>query len=380
MAQGRRKHSPVFKARVTLDAVKGLETVAQLGTQHRHAQNDEVDGGRRNDRRTEPVYPSVDHVPLFSGIFPRLPAPERSGRGFSGASMHVDWHNFLPPLTAAVSQNGISGNSFPIMVRPETPWPLPVALVTPLGPCRAILRVTGGQSVLAPLLLVSLMVFTLACGSIKLEPTSAPTATSTSTRPQTPDISATVAATATTQVAVALDATPTARVEATREAAPTRTRTAQPTPEPTATPAPMQRPTAPPTPIAIPTPTPPATPETTPDPNVARTEEALAAIEELPWVRDGVTRANNEAWVVRRLTSIAMSSPQVFDQLMLKPWLGDSEDVPQGFAPGLIYRVARMAALDEDLALRVLALRLFDSVDSQDSGLVDYFLDLHTSV
>ena len=28
MAQGRRKHSPAFKARVALDAVKGLETVA----------------------------------------------------------------------------------------------------------------------------------------------------------------------------------------------------------------------------------------------------------------------------------------------------------------------------------------------------------------
>ena len=31
MAQGRRKHSPAFKARVALDAVKGDETVAQLG-------------------------------------------------------------------------------------------------------------------------------------------------------------------------------------------------------------------------------------------------------------------------------------------------------------------------------------------------------------
>ena len=30
MAQGRRKHSPAFKARVALDAVKGEETVAQL--------------------------------------------------------------------------------------------------------------------------------------------------------------------------------------------------------------------------------------------------------------------------------------------------------------------------------------------------------------
>ena len=30
MSQGRRKHSPAFKARVALEAVKGEETVAQL--------------------------------------------------------------------------------------------------------------------------------------------------------------------------------------------------------------------------------------------------------------------------------------------------------------------------------------------------------------
>ena len=34
MAQGRRKHSPAFKARVALDAVKGLETVAQLAVRY----------------------------------------------------------------------------------------------------------------------------------------------------------------------------------------------------------------------------------------------------------------------------------------------------------------------------------------------------------
>ena len=30
MSQGRRKHSPAFKAKVALEAVKGQETVAQL--------------------------------------------------------------------------------------------------------------------------------------------------------------------------------------------------------------------------------------------------------------------------------------------------------------------------------------------------------------
>ena len=30
MSQGRRKHSPAFKAKVALEAVKGEETVAQL--------------------------------------------------------------------------------------------------------------------------------------------------------------------------------------------------------------------------------------------------------------------------------------------------------------------------------------------------------------
>ena len=34
MSQGRRKHSPAFKAKVTLEAVKGQETVAQLSTKY----------------------------------------------------------------------------------------------------------------------------------------------------------------------------------------------------------------------------------------------------------------------------------------------------------------------------------------------------------
>ena len=34
MSQGRRKHSPAFKARVALEAVKGEETVAQLATRY----------------------------------------------------------------------------------------------------------------------------------------------------------------------------------------------------------------------------------------------------------------------------------------------------------------------------------------------------------
>ena len=35
MAQGRRKHSPAFKARVALDAVKGEETVTQLAVRYK---------------------------------------------------------------------------------------------------------------------------------------------------------------------------------------------------------------------------------------------------------------------------------------------------------------------------------------------------------
>ena len=34
MVKGRRKHSPAFKARVALEAVKGLETVAQLAARY----------------------------------------------------------------------------------------------------------------------------------------------------------------------------------------------------------------------------------------------------------------------------------------------------------------------------------------------------------
>ena len=34
MSQGRRKHGPAFKAKVTLEAVKGQETVAQLSAKY----------------------------------------------------------------------------------------------------------------------------------------------------------------------------------------------------------------------------------------------------------------------------------------------------------------------------------------------------------
>ena len=34
MSQGRRKHSPVFKAKVALEALKGQETVAQLAARY----------------------------------------------------------------------------------------------------------------------------------------------------------------------------------------------------------------------------------------------------------------------------------------------------------------------------------------------------------
>ena len=34
MSQGRRKHSPAFKAKVALEALKGQETVAQLAARH----------------------------------------------------------------------------------------------------------------------------------------------------------------------------------------------------------------------------------------------------------------------------------------------------------------------------------------------------------
>jgi len=34
MSQGRRKHSPAFKARVALEALKGQETVAQLAARY----------------------------------------------------------------------------------------------------------------------------------------------------------------------------------------------------------------------------------------------------------------------------------------------------------------------------------------------------------
>ena len=47
MAQGRRKHSPAFKARVALDAVKGEETVAQLAASGTKSTRGRFKPGRR---------------------------------------------------------------------------------------------------------------------------------------------------------------------------------------------------------------------------------------------------------------------------------------------------------------------------------------------
>ena len=68
MAQGRRMHSPAFKARVALNAVKGLETVVYLATQHRQTQNGEVGDGRRNDRRLCATHTPIPPAPCGMGM------------------------------------------------------------------------------------------------------------------------------------------------------------------------------------------------------------------------------------------------------------------------------------------------------------------------
>ena len=54
MSQGRRKHSPAFKAKVALEALNGQETVAQLAALDTRSIPGRFKPGRRHLRRAPP--------------------------------------------------------------------------------------------------------------------------------------------------------------------------------------------------------------------------------------------------------------------------------------------------------------------------------------
>ena len=99
--------------------------------------------------------------------------------------------------------------------------------------------------------------------------------------------------------------------------------------------------------IATPTstPTPPPSPE-----QVAQAEQAIAA---LPWVSDGLT-AFFEQWTADHLRSIATESPQVFWELMQKPWMqSDSIHVNGAWLAPLFENMASMVRKDEATVIQV---------------------------
>ena len=54
MSQGRRKHSPAFKAKIALEALKGQQTVAQLAARY-VVHPGQIQPGRRLLRRAPPA-------------------------------------------------------------------------------------------------------------------------------------------------------------------------------------------------------------------------------------------------------------------------------------------------------------------------------------
>ena len=188
---------------------------------------------------------------------------------------------------------------------------------------------------------------------------------------------------------------------------PETTPTSTPVREPTATPLPIP-PTATPTTIGMLTPTriPPIEPTQTPMPTATPPPgAAAAAIDALPWVQDDMTTL--ERSIVGDLQTLAARAPEVFWELMHKPWMEEmreethgtelQEMVVQLFSLALhhrqvfwdlvhkpwmqddltgperqaIFLLALIANADEAAALQIIGMPFLDSMDRGDLTTLD---------
>ena len=188
---------------------------------------------------------------------------------------------------------------------------------------------------------------------------------------------------------------------------PETTPTSTPVREPTATPLPIP-PTATPTTIGMLTPTriPPIEPTQTPMPTATPPPgAAAAAIDALPWVQDDMTTL--ERSIVGDLQTLAARAPEVFWELMHKPWMEEmredthgtelQEMVVQLFSLALhhrqvfwdlvhkpwmqddltgperqaIFLLAPIANADEAAALQIIGMPFLDSMDRGDLTILD---------
>ena len=100
--------------------------------------------------------------------------------------------------------------------------------------------------------------------------------------------------------------------------------------------------------------------------------EQTRAIEALPWVADGLTGGDgHENTVHGGLEEIALASPQVFWELMRKPWIqSDSVVITVDFQTIdiwlLVYHILPMIRLDEATTLRIIGMPFLEAVDHRD--------------
>ena len=147
--------------------------------------------------------------------------------------------------------------------------------------------------------------------------------------------------------------------------------TPTPTPvrEPTATPR-LIPPTATPTPIGILTPTriPPIEPTETPMPTptaMPPPEAAAAAIRALLWVQDDM--ATLERSIVGHLETLAARAPEVFWELMRKPWMEETQEDTHGTELLVIAALTDMAVqTSETAALQTIKTPFLETIELGD--------------
>ena len=168
------------------------------------------------------------------------------------------------------------------------------------------------------------------------EPTSTPTQTATPTATPTPESTATPTAVPTAIPTPAPTSTPTQ----------TATPTATPTPESTATPTAV--------PTAIPTMEPPSDPTETPTPITAQTDTSAEGLtlEDLPWVKDGVTA--NERGSVQFFSYINRKDAAMGQTVLGFTWFADGTNHRTFWEWDTISNLASLFAWQPDLARRLL--------------------------
>ena len=168
--------------------------------------------------------------------------------------------------------------------------------------------------------------------------------------------------------------------ETTPTPTPVREPTATPRPIPlTATPTPVRKPTATPrlipptatpTPIGILTPTriPPIEPTETPMPTptaMPPPEAAAAAIRALLWVQDDM--ATLERSIVGHLETLAARAPEVFWELMRKPWMEETQEDTHGTELLVIAALTDMAVqTSETAALQTIKTPFLETIELGD--------------